>query len=53
MHQDLSNEKEYYAQKTISREVKIVIDPRVSSIGSSGNLTKDQKKTIEKGNEYL
>lgn len=52
MHQDSCKEA-YYAQKTINREVQIIIDPRFGSIGSSDNLTKDQKETIEKGNEYL
>lgn len=51
--EDKSELGQYYAQKTISRDIIISIDPRLGSFGLSGNLTKDQKETIEKGNEYL
>jgi len=47
------NEKEYYEQKTINREVNFVFNPLTGNVTSAKTFTKEQVIELDKANQIL
>ena len=44
----------YFSQKTIKREVSIIIDPRTGNVGGNVNdFSKQEKADVNKASSYL